>query len=215
MKLIVGLGNPGEEYERSRHNIGWMVVDAFAKKFRIDVSRHEKDAMTGEGRVAGGSVKVAKPLTFMNLSGDAVKLLVNAYLDSTDDVADDLIIVYDDIDLPLARLRVKANGSSGTHNGMRSIVASLASERFPRLRFGVRGADYPDGRLRDYVLDDFTSEEGPLVSGGIERAVDALVLFARGDLKRAMNEFNRDPEDINEKVSEPQAQSTSEKNPNS
>jgi PTH1 family peptidyl-tRNA hydrolase len=191
MKLIVGLGNPGADYERSRHNAGWMIVDAFAKKFRVDISKHEKDAMTGEGRVAGGSVKVAKPLTFMNLSGDAVKLLANAYLESTDD----LMIVYDDIDLPLARLRIKPSGSSGTHNGMRSIVASLATERFPRLRFGVRGAEYPDGRLRDYVLDDFTVEEQPLVDRGIERAVDALVLFARGDLKRAMNEFNRDPEE--------------------
>jgi PTH1 family peptidyl-tRNA hydrolase len=191
MKLIVGLGNPGADYERSRHNVGWMIVDAFAKKFRIDISKHEKSSMTGEGRVAGGSVNVAKPLTFMNLSGDAVKLLVNAYLESTDD----LMIVYDDIDLPLARLRIKPSGSSGTHNGMRSIVASLASERFPRLRFGVRGADFADGRLRDYVLDDFTAEEEPLVNRGIERAVDALVLFARGDLKRAMNEFNRDPEE--------------------
>jgi PTH1 family peptidyl-tRNA hydrolase len=188
MKLIVGLGNPGAEYERSRHNVGWMIVDAFARKFRIPISRHEKDAMTGEGRVAGGSVKVAKPLTFMNLSGDAVKLLVNAYLDSTDD----LLVVYDDIDLPLARLRIRPSGSAGTHNGMRSIVASLATERFPRLRFGVRGAEFPDGRLRDYVLDDFIAEELPLVDRGIERAVDALVLFARGDLKRAMNEFNRD-----------------------
>jgi PTH1 family peptidyl-tRNA hydrolase len=191
MKLIVGLGNPGAEYERSRHNAGWMIVDAFAKKFRIDITKHEKSSMTGEGRVAGGSVKVTKPLTFMNLSGDAVKLLVNAYLESTDD----LMIVYDDIDLPLARLRIKPSGSSGTHNGMRSIVASLASERFPRLRFGVRGAEFTDGRLRDYVLDDFTAEEEPLVERGIERAVDALVLFARGDLKRAMNEFNRDPEE--------------------
>ena len=203
MKLIVGLGNPGAEYERSRHNIGWMVVDAFAKKFRIDVAKHEKDAMTGEGRVAGGSVKVAKPLTFMNLSGDAVRLLVNAYLESTDD----LIIVYDDIDLPLARLRIKPSGSAGTHNGMRSIVASLATERFPRLRFGVRGAEYPDGRLRDYVLDEFTAEEMPLVDRGIERAVDALVLFARGDLKRAMNEFNRD-------VVEDEKKEESEKDPN-
>ena len=191
MKLIVGLGNPGADYEHSRHNVGWMIVDAFAKKFRVGVSKHEKDAMTGEGRVAGGSVKVAKPQTFMNNSGDVVRLLVNAYLES----ADDLMIVYDDIDLPLARLRIKPNGSSGTHNGMRSVVDSLATESFPRLRFGVRGAEYPDGRLRDYVLDDFTVEEEPLVSRGIERAVDALVLFARGDLKRAMNEFNRDPEE--------------------
>ncbi len=195
MKLIVGLGNPGAEYERSRHNVGWMVVDAFARKFRIAISKHEKEAMTGEGRVAGGSVKIAKPLTFMNLSGDAVKLLVNAYLDSTDD----LLVVYDDIDLPLARLRIRPSGSAGTHNGMRSIVASLATERFPRLRFGVRGAEYPDGRLRDYVLDDFIAEEAPLVSRGIERAVDALVLFARDDLRRAMNEFNRDTIESTEK----------------
>jgi len=192
MKLIVGLGNPGEDYARSRHNVGWAVADAFARKFRIDIARHEKESMTGEGRVAGGTVKVAKPLTYMNLSGDAVRLLVNAY---EIDPADDLIIVYDDIDLPLGRLRIRPNGSSGTHNGMRSIVASLATERFPRLRFGVRGADHSEtSRLRDYVLDDFTPAEQPLVDSTIARAVDALVLFARGDLRRAMNEFNRDPE---------------------
>lgn len=192
MKLIVGLGNPGAEYAKTRHNAGWMIVDAFAKKFRIDIAKHEKDAMTGEGRVAGGSVKVAKPLTYMNLSGDAVRLLVNAY---EIDVKHDLIIVYDDVDLPLGRLRIRPNGSSGTHNGMRSIVASLATESFPRLRCGVRGADYEQtSKLRDYVLDDFTPDETALVEHTVERAVDALFLFARGDLRRAMNEFNRDPE---------------------
>lgn len=192
MRLIVGLGNPGAEYERSRHNIGWLVADAFARKFRIELGTHEKNAMTGGGRVAGGSVMVAKPLTYMNLSGDAVRLLTNAYLESTDD----LMIVYDDIDLPLGKLRIRPNGSSGTHNGMRSIVASLASERFPRLRCGVRGANYAEegARLRDYVLDDFTLDEQPAVDAMIGRAVDALVLFCRGDLRRAMNEFNRDPE---------------------
>src|SRR6185503_2619051 len=135
MKLIVGLGNPGAEYERSRHNIGWMVVEAFARKFRIEIATHEKNAMTGTGRVGGGSVMVAKPLTFMNLSGDAVRLLVNAYLES----AEELMVVYDDIDLPLGKLRIRPSGSAGTHNGMRSVVASLATERFPRLRCGVRG----------------------------------------------------------------------------
>jgi PTH1 family peptidyl-tRNA hydrolase len=189
MKLIVGLGNPGEGYAKTRHNAGWMVVDAFARKFRIDVTRHEKESMTGEGRVAGGSVKVAKPLTYMNLSGDAVRLLVNAYLDSTDD----LIVVFDEIDLPLGKLRIKPSGSAGTHNGMRSIVESLGTERFARLRVGVRGESHTDYRLRDYVLDEFTPEEAPVVEKTIERAVDALMLFARGDLKRAMNEFNRDP----------------------
>jgi len=188
MKLIVGLGNPGEGYARTRHNAGWMVLDAFAKKFRIDIAKHEKEAMTGEGRVGGGSVKVAKPLTYMNLSGDAVRLLVNAYLDSTDD----LMVVFDEIDLPLGKLRIKPSGSAGTHNGMRSIVECLGTERFARLRVGVRGETQPDYRLRDYVLDEFTPEEAPVVEKTIERAVDALVLFARGDLKRAMNEFNRD-----------------------
>lgn len=190
MKLIVGLGNPGADYERSRHNAGWMVVDAFARKFRIDISKHEKDALTGRGQVAGGAVMVAKPLTYMNLSGDAVRLLVNAYLESPAD----LIVVFDEVDLPLGKLRIRDSGSAGTHNGMRSVVASLATERFPRLRFGVRGANYAVEPLRDYVLDDFTADEMPVVEQNVARAVDALVLFARGDLRRAMNQFNRDPE---------------------
>ena len=188
MKLIVGLGNPGAEYEKTRHNVGWMVVDAFAKKFRIEVSRHEKNAMTGTGRVAGGSVMVAKPLTYMNLSGESVRLLSNAYLEATQD----LMVVYDDIDLPLGRLRIRQNGSAGTHNGMRSILAELQSENFPRLRVGIGAAG--EGRLRDYVLDAFAPDEQPAIDRAIARAVDALVLFCRGDLRRAMNEFNRDEE---------------------
>ncbi|MGZ5472613.1 MAG: aminoacyl-tRNA hydrolase [Thermoanaerobaculia bacterium] len=188
MKLIVGLGNPGADYERTRHNVGWMVVEAFARKFRIDIAKHEKNALTGTGRVAGGSVMVAKPLTYMNLSGDAVRLLVNAYLESTDE----LIVVYDDIDLPLGKLRIRPSGSAGTHNGMRSIVEILGTERFPRLRIGIGASD--GGRLRDYVLDEFAADEQPAVDRAIERSVEALVLFARGDLRRAMNEFNRDEE---------------------
>ncbi len=189
MKLIVGLGNPGPEYEKTRHNVGWHVVDAFAKKFRIAVTKHEKSAFTGTGRVAGGAVMIAKPLTYMNLSGEAVRLLVNAYLDSTQD----LIVVYDDIDLPLGKLRIRPSGSAGTHNGMRSIVAELGSEFFPRLRVGIGAQD--QGKLRDYVLDEFAAGERPIVDRAIERSVDALVLFARGDLKRAMNEFNREVEE--------------------
>ena len=186
MKLIVGLGNPGAEYERTRHNVGWQVVDAFARKFRIDVSRHEKNALTGTGRVAGGSVLVAKPLTYMNLSGEAVRLLVNAYGEANDD----LVVVYDDIDLPLGKLRIRPNGSAGTHNGMRSIIEELGHENFPRLRIGIGASE--QGPLRDYVLDEFTAEEQPIVEKAITRSVDALVLIVRGDLKRAMNEFNRD-----------------------
>lgn len=189
MKLIVGLGNPGPQYERTRHNVGWHVVDAFARKFRIEIGKHEKNALTGSGRVAGGAVMVAKPLTYMNLSGDAVRLLANAYLESPDD----LMIVYDDIDLPVGKLRIRPNGSPGTHNGMRSVIGTVGHERIPRLRVGV-GAPDAAGRLRDYVLDEFSPEEEPFIAKAIERAVDALVLFARGDLRRAMNEFNRDDE---------------------
>src|SRR6266508_401612 len=158
MKLIVGLGNPGPEYAATRHNIGWKAVDAFASKFRIRIEKHEKNAMTGQGRVAGGSVVVAKPLTFMNLSGDSVKLLINAYTESLDE----LIVVYDDVDLPLGKLRIRPSGSAGTHNGMRSIVTALESEKFARLRIGIRGVD-ASGRLHDYVLDEFTPEEAETV----------------------------------------------------
>src|SRR5581483_3290328 len=106
VKLIVGLGNPGAEYARSRHNAGWMVADAFAEKFRIEIGRHEKEALTGTGRVGGGSVMVARPLTYMNHSGVAVKLLADAYLESLDD----LMVVYDEVDLPLGRLRIRPSG---------------------------------------------------------------------------------------------------------
>jgi PTH1 family peptidyl-tRNA hydrolase len=188
VKLIIGLGNPGPEYEKTRHNAGWHVVDAFARKFRIAVTKHEKSAFTGTGRVAGGAVMVAKPLTYMNLSGQAVRLLVNAYVETTGDV----IVVYDDIDLPLGKLRIRPSGSAGTHNGMRSIVAELGTESIPRLRVGIGVQE--QGRLRDYVLDEFAADEQPLVDDAIGRAVDALVLFTRGDLKRAMNQFNRDLE---------------------
>lgn len=190
MKLIVGLGNPGSEYQETRHNIGFRVVEEFARKFRIAFETHEKDSMTGRGRVAGQPVLVAKPLTYMNLSGPAVRGLANAYLDS----ADDLMVVYDDIDLPLGKLRLRAWGSAGTHNGMKSIVESLGTERFPRLRFGIR-SDSPAGRLRDFVLDDFTEDEAAAVAPGVTRSIDALVLFVRGELKRAMNQFNREPDE--------------------
>lgn len=190
MKLIVGLGNPGPRYAATRHNIGFRAVDAFAAKFRIGFDGHEKDALLGRGRVAGGAVMLAKPLTYMNLSGESVGKLVRAYVDTLSD----LIVVYDDVDLPVGKLRIRERGSAGTHNGMRSLVSSIGSEDFARLRFGVRGATITDANLADYVLDVFTADEESAVAEAMPRALDALVLFARGDLRRAMNTFNRDPE---------------------
>lgn len=190
MKLIIGLGNPGIEYAKTRHNIGFRVADRFAERFRISIDRHEKDAFVGSGRVTGQAVMIAKPQTFMNRSGDAVAKLVRNYIDSLSE----LLVVYDDVDLPAGKLRIRPSGSTGTHNGMRSIVDVLGSDSFPRLRFGVRGASYEQARdLAEYVLENFTSdEEETVVRPSIERATDAMLLFARGDLQRAMNQFNRD-----------------------
>lgn len=189
MRLIVGLGNPGEEYERTRHNIGFRVIDHFAKRHRIRLDRHERDAMVGRGRVAGQGVVVAKPLIYMNRSGPPVASLAHAYTETPEE----MMVVYDDIDLPLGKIRIRPGGSAGTHNGMKSILASLEHNRFPRLRIGIRGeARSPEDDLADYVLEEFLGEEEAAVMDAVERAADALVLFARGDLNRAMNQFNRD-----------------------
>lgn len=190
MTLIVGLGNPGETYLRTRHNIGFRVAEAFVRRYRLEFDTHQKSALTASGRVAGGAITVAKPLTFMNLSGRAVAPLCRLYTDTPAE----MLVVYDEIDLPLGRLRIRENGSAGTHNGMKSIIEELGTEQFPRLRFGIRGTGYEPGQdLARYVLDDFRPEEEEIVEHGIRRSVEALFLFARGDLRRAMNEFNRDP----------------------
>lgn len=191
MKMFVGLGNPGSRYERTRHNVGFMVIDELARRFGIDVSRSEKDALTGKGLVGGHSVMLVKPQTFMNLSGRAVSRLFNYYMEDPED----LVVVYDEIDLDLGRLRIRRNGSPGTHNGMKSIVRDLATNEFPRLRFGVRGETYSKSRdLAGYVLERFTDEEVPYVNDAIDRAADALVVVARDDIQGAMNEFNREPD---------------------
>lgn len=193
MKLIVGLGNPGAEYERTRHNTGFMVVDAIAAKHRIPLDTHEKDAMTGKGRIAGRQVLLAKPVTFMNRSGSAVSKLVRKYLFPATDLRD-LIVVYDDVDLDLGMIRIRENGSPGTHNGMRSLCELLETDRFPRLRFGVRGETYTrEERLSEYVLEEFTEVEMDVAEQTIQRALDAIVLIVRDDLRRAMTQFNRAP----------------------
>lgn len=200
MKLIIGLGNPGFKYAATRHNIGFEVVDRFATKYRIPFDTHEKEASTGRGRVAGQAVMIAKPLTYMNLSGRAVAKLVRSYLDSPQE----MIVVYDDVDLPVGKLRIRERGSAGTHNGMRSIIAELGTEDFPRLRFGIRGATAESSRdLADYVLGSFDEAERQLIDTTAPRALDALLMFVRGDLRRAMNEFNREPKAAEERSAEP------------
>lgn len=191
MKLIVGLGNPGAGYENTRHNAGFLVVDALAARHRIVLDTHEKDAMTGKGRIAGQTVLLAKPLTFMNRSGSAVLKLMNKYLEPGVGLGD-LLVIYDDVDLDLGTLRIREKGSPGTHNGMRSICSSLETDHFPRLRFGVRGETLSQTRdLADYVLEEFTEREMILAEETIQTALNAILMIVRGDLRRAMTLFNR------------------------
>jgi peptidyl-tRNA hydrolase, PTH1 family len=184
LKLIVGLGNPGREYSETRHNLGFQVVDELARRYRVklrnDAKRKARVAKIGD---IGDGVLVAQPTTFMNLSGWAVRD-VSAFHKVA---PQDLLIVVDDADLPLGRLRIRRSGSAGGHNGLKSIIQELGTVEFPRLRIGV---GRQPGELRNHVLSRFGAEEKALVGAAVERAADAAELFAREDILAAMNRFN-------------------------
>jgi len=181
--LIVGLGNPGREYERTRHNVGYMAVDILAKRHHIFVKARRNKARIGEGVIAGERVILAKPLTFMNLSGEAVSGLIRRYRLNLEDV----IVITDDVNLPVGRLRIRASGSAGGHKGLKSIIHSLGSEDFARVRIGI-GA--PDRGMVDYVLSKFTREERPIIKQAVNRAADAVEAILTSGIEQAMNEFN-------------------------
>jgi PTH1 family peptidyl-tRNA hydrolase len=184
-KLIVGLGNPGREYERTRHNVGFAVVDAFARAHGIAVSRRDHQALVGDGRVGGARVFLLKPQTYMNLSGQAVA----SFLRYKPVALTDLLVVTDDIALPVGRLRLRADGSAGGHNGLKSLIAHLHGPAFPRLRVGV-GAPRDPSVQKDFVLGPFSRSEQPAVDEAIERAVAALEVWLAEGIERAMNRFN-------------------------
>ena len=184
-KLIVGLGNPGKEYERTRHNVGFMVVDAFARANGIAVARREGRALAGEGRVGDTRVFLMKPLTFMNLSGESV----GGFLRRKPLALSDIMVVTDDIALPLGKLRLRAQGSAGGHNGLKSLLQHLHSTEFPRLRFGVGAPRDPAVQI-DYVLGTFGKREQADVEDGIARAVAALETWLSDGVETAMNQFN-------------------------
>ena len=185
MKLIVGLGNPGPEYEKTRHNVGWHVVDAFARKFRIAVTKHEKDALSGTGRVAGGAVMVAKPLTYMNLSGEAVAPLVRRYGVEPGQ----LVVVQDEMDFELGRLQVKNGGGLAGHNGLKSIVAHLHTQDFVRVRIGI-GKPPGSRQGADHVLRRFSKAERKEIDVTLEEAADAVELILAEGVDVAMNRVN-------------------------
>lgn len=190
MKLIVGLGNPGREYALSRHNIGFRCVNHFARENGIDISRKKARAMVGSGVVDGQKVVVARPQTFMNNSGESVALL----LQQNGLEPQDMVVVYDDMDLPLGKVRVRPGGGAGGHRGMESIIRLAGSQDFPRLRVGIGrpGFGLEQRETVDYVLGRFYSDEEKAVEDAVARASAALRVLVLHGLNRAMNEFNRE-----------------------
>ena len=183
MFLIVGLGNPGKEYEDTRHNIGFKVVDNIAKKYNIEINRQKFKGTYGEGFIEGEKVILLKPSTYMNLSGESVREVVNFYnIDN-----DDILVIYDDISLEIGSLRIREKGSAGGHNGIKSIIAHLSSEVFSRIKVGV---GQPGGDLIKHVLGKFTKEETAVLSETIDVAIKATAEIIKSDAKTAMNQFN-------------------------
>lgn len=187
MLLVVGLGNPGAKYAHTRHNVGFDVVSVLAQKTEIKLSRVRCRALVGEGTWAGERLVLAQPQTYMNLSGESVASLVNWYKPGPDRV----VIVYDDIDLPPGKLRVRASGSAGTHNGMRSIVGLLGRTDIPRVRVGIGGK--PESwELANWVLAHYTTEaERKEAFDAYMNAADAILCIAEHGVEAAMREYNR------------------------
>ncbi len=184
MKLIVGLGNPGREYEHTRHNVGFQVAEELADRYHVTL----KDRGSWKARVAkipdiGDGVLLAEPTTFMNLSGWAIREIAGFHKLAPSDV----LVIVDDADLPLGRLRLRTSGSAGGHNGLKSVIQELGTVEFPRLRVGVgRRA----GELKNHVLGRFSVEEKSQIDAAVKRAADAAELFAKENILAAMNRFN-------------------------
>lgn len=186
MYVIVGLGNPGREYENTRHNIGFRVVDAIADRYNIGVSEKKHRALIGKGVIDGQKVVLVKPQTYMNLSGESVRSVIDYYkVEETDE----LIVVYDDISLDVGKLRIRKKGSAGGHNGIKSIIAHLGHDTFQRIKMGV--GDKPKGYdLADYVLGHFSAEDNRMMKESIERAVEAAKVMMQDGADKAMNLYN-------------------------
>ena len=183
MFLIVGLGNPGKEYDGTRHNIGFAAVDYIADKYNIELNRIKFKGVYGEGFIGGEKVILLKPTTYMNLSGESIRELANFY--KLED--DEIIVVYDDISLDIGRLRIREKGSAGGHNGIKSIIANLGTDVFPRVKIGV-GA--PKGNLVSHVLGKFSEDEIEVLRETIKASSDAVSIIMKADTKEAMNKLN-------------------------
>ena len=191
MKIIVGLGNPTPKYRNNYHNLGFMTADALAEKLKMKIKTSECKSLTAQKRIDGDDVVIAKPQTFMNLSGEAVKELLRKY----GAYSEDLIVVYDDADIPVGKLRLRKEGSAGTHNGMRSIIKEINSENFPRLRIGFGCAELKDKSVPiiEKVLSDISYTDREKINEAIQKAADKLFDYIAGKLTfdALMQEINK------------------------
>lgn len=184
MYIIVGLGNPGRKYENTRHNLGFITIDRLASKHDIKVDKIKFKALVGDGRIAGQKVLLVKPQTYMNLSGESVREVANFYKVEPDEI----IVIYDDLDLPLGNLRIRKSGSAGTHNGMKSVVYQLKSDQFPRIRIGI--GQNGDKDIIDFVIGGFRKEEVPILEDTVDKAVMAIESMIGETVDIAMNKYN-------------------------
>jgi len=198
VKLIVGLGNPGADYRDTRHNVGFMVADELAKRWRLEDQWRERfEALQIKTTVGGEAVTIAKPITYMNLSGRAVSALAGFYKIEPADV----FVLTDDVALPLGRLRARRDGGAGGHNGLKSLIQALGTQAFPRMRVGVgRGDDRRD--LADFVTGRFEPAERDTVSAAVLRAADATEVFLSDGIERVMNAFNAADKEVKEDSAE-------------
>lgn len=186
MFIIAGLGNPGREYENTRHNIGFLVIDDIAKKYQITMLERKHKAVIGKGYIDGHKVVLVKPLTYMNQSGESICQATDYY---KVDVTTQLVVVSDDISLDVGQLRIRKKGSAGGHNGLKNIILHLGSENFIRIRMGV--SDKPQGYdLKDYVLGHFTDKEKKVLEETSGKAAEAIRMILQGDVDGAMNRYN-------------------------
>ncbi len=186
MYIIAGLGNPGKQYEGTRHNIGFSTIDMMADKYGITMNIKKHKAIYGKGVIDGQKVILVKPQTFMNLSGEALRPIVDYY---KTDIKDELIVIYDDIDLDPGKLRIRAKGSAGGHNGMKNIISNLGTQEFARVRVGV-GAKPAGWDLADFVLSRFPKEIKPDIDKAMDDAINACVCIVNQDVITAMNNYN-------------------------
>ncbi|MGF7144577.1 PTH1 family peptidyl-tRNA hydrolase [Anaerotaenia torta] len=186
MHIIVGLGNPTKEYQATRHNIGWDAITRISDDCRIPLDFRKHKAICGKGYMKGEKVILAQPLTYMNLSGESVRELVDYYKVTPQEV----IIIYDDISLEVGQLRIRKKGSAGGHNGIKSIISHLGTDEFPRIKVGV--GDKPKGwDLADYVLSRFSPEENTVIREALKDVSEACAVIVEGELEAAMNRYNR------------------------